>query len=57
MREIVWNAHKSYFGDIKKKVLWNLPRRYDNPTPSESILPPTSQVWQAAEQAPSEFLK
>ena len=48
MREIVWNAHKSYFGDMKKKVLWSLPCRYDNPTPSEAILPPASQARQAA---------
>ena len=38
------DAQQSYFGSTKKKVLWSLPCRYNNPTPSEAILPPPSSA-------------
>ena len=31
MREIVWNAHKSYFGDMKKKVTQHPAKRSYTP--------------------------
>ena len=38
LRTYLLHRPKSYFCELKKKVLWSLPCPCDNPTPSEAIL-------------------